>query len=155
VTPSPSGVHQMAVRELVIALSGYLEQYPVGEVLFSPFDVEPEPEFLAQPDLFVVPLNEAKRLRTEMPARELLLAVEVLSPSSGRHDRVRKRPFYQRNVPEYWIVDLDARLVERWRPRDDRPEVLSHAVVWHPDSASEAFTLNLARYFAKVFGEPT
>jgi len=153
VTPSPSGLHQLAVRELLIALAAYLDKNRVGEVLFSPFDVEPEPEFLAQPDLFVVPLHEAKRLRTEMPARELLLAVEVLSPSSGRHDRVQKRPLYQRNVPDYWIVDLDARLVERWRPQDERPEVLSQMLVWHPEGALEACTLDLPGYFAKVFGE--
>ena len=25
-------------------------------------------------------------------------------------------------VPEYWIVDIDGRVVERWRPGDSRPE---------------------------------
>jgi Uma2 family endonuclease len=50
--------------------------------------------------------------------KALLLAVEVLSPSSAHFDRVRKRRFFQRvGVPEYWIVDVDARLIERWRPR--------------------------------------
>ena len=57
-------------------------------------------------------MAEWRRVATEgLPIRELLLAVEVLSPSSSRHDRVRKRPHYQRHVPDYWIVDLDARLV--------------------------------------------
>jgi Uma2 family endonuclease len=153
VTPSPSALHQVAVRELLIALAAYLETTRVGEVLLSPFDVEPEPEFLAQPDLFVIPPHEARRLRSEMPARELLLVVEVLSPSSGRHDRVRKRPFYQRNVPEYWIVDLDAHLVERWRSADVRPEVVSDLLTWQPPGAAEGFSLPLSRFFARVFGE--
>lgn len=40
--------------------------------------------------------------------------VEVLSPSTARADRHRKRLIYQsEGVPEYWIVDSDARLVER------------------------------------------
>jgi Uma2 family endonuclease len=77
----------------------------------------------------------------------------VLSPSSAQHDRVRKRPLYQRHVPEYWIVDLDARLVERWRPDDDRPEILTGVLAWHPAGASEPFRLELPAYFAQVLDE--
>ena len=32
-------------------------------------------------------------------------------------------------VPEYWIVDLDSRLVERWRPEDTRPAAAPGAIV--------------------------
>ena len=40
-----------------------------------------------------------------------LLIVEVISPSTARNDRGRKRRRYQRSgVAQYWIVDLDARL---------------------------------------------
>jgi Uma2 family endonuclease len=38
-------------------------------------------------------------IRDGLPIKELLLAIEVLSPTSARHDRVRKRPHYQRHVP--------------------------------------------------------
>jgi Uma2 family endonuclease len=72
-----------------------------------------------------------------MPARELLLAAEVLSPSSARHDRVKTRPHYQRHVPEYWIVDLEARLFERWRPEDDRPEIVVQTLNWQPAGTTE------------------
>jgi Uma2 family endonuclease len=41
-------------------------------------------------------------------------------------------------VAEYWIVDLDARLVERWRPQDERPEIMSAEVVWEPESGTTA-----------------
>ena len=58
--------------------------------------------------------------------RRLLLAVEVVSPGSARHDRVTKPPRYQRNrVPEYWIVDDSSRTVERWRPGDERAELIA------------------------------
>jgi Uma2 family endonuclease len=153
VTPSPNWPHQRAVRLILLALEEYLRRQPVGEVATSPFDVELAPESLVQPDVFVVPPHEARRLLTEMPAHELLLAVEVLSPSSSRHDRVKKRPHYQRHVPEYWIVDLDARLVERWRPRDDRPEIVAETLDWDPAESTEPLRLHLARYFAEVFGE--
>ena len=55
----------------------------------------------------------------------LLLTIEVLSPSRRRHDRETKRRFFQRVlIPEYWTVDLVRRVVERWRPNADVPEVL-------------------------------
>jgi Uma2 family endonuclease len=153
VTPSPNWPHQSAVSLLLLALMKYLERQPVGRAATSPFDVELAPESLVQPDIFVLPRGEARRLLTEMPARELLLAVEVLSPSSGRHDRVRKRPHYQRHVPEYWIVDLDARLIERWRPADERPEILADALEWAPPGSTEPLRLDLTRYFAEVLDE--
>jgi Uma2 family endonuclease len=153
VTPSPNWPHQRAVNLLWGALEEYLKRQPVGSVATSPFDVELAAESLVQPDVFVVPTHEVRRLLTEMPARELSLAAEVLSPSSGRHDRVTKRPHYQRHVPEYWIVDLDARLIERWRPGDERPEIITITLEWNPAGATAPFSLELHRYFAEVLGE--
>jgi Uma2 family endonuclease len=154
VTPSPAPPHQIVVRELIMALGDYLRREPVAEVLHSPSDVELEPEDVRQPDVFVVSRAELKRVvREGNPVRELLLAIEVLSPSSGRHDRVTKRPGYQRHVPEYWIFDPEARLVERWRRGDDRPEILTDRIAWHPADATEAFTMELPRLFARAFAE--
>jgi Uma2 family endonuclease len=153
VTPSPSWPHQRAVARILLALDEYLKRQTVGQAATSPFDVELAPESLVQPDVFVVPSHEARRLLTEMPARELLLAIEVLSPTSSRHDRVKKRPHYQRHVAEYWIVDLDARLVERWRPGDDRPEIVADMLEWAPTGSTKPLKLELAPYFAEVFGE--
>jgi hypothetical protein len=42
---------------------------------------------------------------------------------TARHDRFTKRRLYRtRGPPEYWIVDLDAQLIERWKPDHERPE---------------------------------
>jgi Uma2 family endonuclease len=154
VTPSPSPQHQDAVRLLLVALSAYLDSDPLGHPVASPSDIELEPEDVRQPDVFVVPRNEWRRMiREGYPARELLLAVEVLSPSNARDDRVRKRPGYQRHVSEYWIADLEARLIERWRPGDDRPEILTERLTWHPSGARVAMTLELPSFFARVFSD--
>lgn len=47
------------------------------------------------------------------------LVVEVISPTSRRHDRLTKVEGYARiGVPEYWIVDAEARSIERLVLRD-------------------------------------
>ena len=116
----------------------------------SPLDVELEPNSLTQPDVVVVPLEEWQRIGREMPVRSLLLASEVLSPSSGQHDRVRKKPVYLRHMSVYWIIDLDARLAERWTPNDNRPEILVDVLEWRPIGAAETFRLDLPQYFAEI-----
>lgn len=154
VTPSPALPHQIAVSLLLVALSTYLEREPLGQALTSPSDVELEPEDVRQPDVLVISIDERRRaLREGNPVRQLLLAVEVLSPSSARHDRIRKRRGYQRHVPAYWIVDLEARLVERWTPGDDRPEILTDRVVWCPQGAAQPLEIDLPPLFACAFGE--
>lgn len=153
VTPSPAALHQSAVGLLLAMLVPYVRKHLIGVAYTSPFDVELEPESLVQPDVFVAPTREARRLITEMPARTLLLAVEVISPSSARYDRVTKRALYQRHVSEYWVIDLNARLVERCVPNDDRPEITVDTLVWQPAGASEPFTLDLGSYFADVYLE--
>ncbi len=156
VTPSPGAPHQRAVKALLVALDAYLTANRLGEVYVSPSDVELEPEFLSQPDLFVLGHAESMRVRREgFPVRALLLAIEVVSPSSGRHDRVRKRPKYQRHAEEYWIVDPDARLFERWRPGDARPEISVDRFEWLPSEHVPEFMLDVERFFAGVFGEET
>jgi len=47
-------------------------------------------------------------------------------------------------------VDLDARVVDRWRSRDERPEVLAEKLVWQPATATEPFELNLPEYFSRM-----
>ncbi len=109
---------------------------------------------MVEPDLFVVPLVDGREPRTWEEAGRLLLAVEILSPSTARADRQVKRRLYQREaVPEYWIVDVDARLVERWRPEDTRPEILSERLLWQPDTAHPALEMDLPRYFVELCGD--
>jgi Uma2 family endonuclease len=76
-----------------------------------------------------------------------LLVVEILSPSTARHDRVKKRARYQRSGVEAWIVDIEARLVERWLPSESRPEVLTERVTWSLPGAGEVLEFELDALF--------
>jgi Uma2 family endonuclease len=152
VTPGPHWMHQRVIAQMFALIHPYVRAQGFGEAFLSPVDVKLEPGLVMQPDLLVVPKGELRK-RSDF-IQHLVLAAEVLSPSSARYDRVTKRPAYQRNrVSEYWIVDEQSRTIERWRPGDDRPEVVSEEFVWHPAGAREPFTLALPEFFRGVLPE--
>ncbi|MGH7627865.1 MAG: Uma2 family endonuclease [Gemmatimonadales bacterium] len=147
VTPAPRPWHQEVIRRLTNTLSAYLDAERVGHLFFSPADISWGPDTLVQPDLFVVPLEQARTLEWAR-ITELRLVAEVLSLSSRRADRFTKRLEYQqRGVPVYWIVDPDDRQVEVWTPADTFPLFERHRLVWHPAGARNAFELPLSELF--------
>ncbi len=152
VTPAPRGPHQCAVGELFALLHGYLEHEPVGVVFVSPADLELRPGTIAQPDVFVVPAGSSRATGepqwSEISA--LMLAVEILSASSVQIDRIIKRDFYLANhVEEYWIVDLDARVIERWRPAQETPELRRDTLIWTPRSG-EPLIVDVDALFSRI-----
>jgi Uma2 family endonuclease len=151
VTPAPSWTHQGAVLQLALRLAPYLEAERLGKAVIAPADIEVASDTMVEPDLFVVPLVAGRSPRSWTEAGRLLLVVEVLSPSTARADRVRKRALYARErVPQYWIVDVDARVIERWRPDDERPEILTERLEWQPDPGRPPLTIDLVDYFAAL-----
>ncbi len=146
-TPAPSWSHQTVLEELAFRFATYLREHPVGRVLRSPADIRIDRRNLVQPDLFIT----APGVRDWKDVTSLLLAIEILSPSTARADRARKRPLYQRfNVPEYWIVDTDARLIERWRPSDKRPEILETSIEWRPGGVQPGLEIDLVQFFKSI-----
>jgi Uma2 family endonuclease len=150
VSPNPTFRHQQAVmalyHRLLPAVAGDpgLLIFPVGG------DIVLGPRTVVEPDLFVIPKPPTLDVHWRDVARPLL-AIEVLSPGTAVRDRGIKRRLYQAaQVPEYWIVDLDARLVERWRPSDERPEILSERLTWQVSQSSPAFELDLTAFFPEV-----
>jgi Uma2 family endonuclease len=84
VTPAPTGAHQLAVQLLCGALYSYVRAEKIGLAALAPRDVDLEPDKSVQPDVFVVPPDEVDRFRGGDPVERLVLAAEVLSPSSAR-----------------------------------------------------------------------
>jgi Uma2 family endonuclease len=140
------------VRSMFLRLHAYLAAHPVAQVRLAATDLVLGAGTTVQPDVFAVPLVDGRVPRTWQEVRRLLLAVEVVSPSSAHADRVVKRRLYQQHgVPNYWIVDVDARLVERWRPGDLRPEILEYAVAWQPNLTQAPLVIDLLGYFDEVW----
>jgi Uma2 family endonuclease len=153
VTPAPSWLHQDAVIELLVLVRPYAAACAL-HCLIAPAEVTFAPRRSVQPDLLVVPTIDGRRAARFEDVGRLVLAVEVLSPSTARSDRHRKRKLYQSEaVPEYWIVDPAARFVERWRPGDEEPEILVETLTWRPDAGQAALVVDVAAYFRGVHGE--
>lgn len=146
VTLAPLRLHQLVVGELFLRLAEYLRQQAAGKVLLSPADLPLRGGQVAQPDVFVLPhLNFAQNW-SDAPVP--LLAIEVLSPSSARYDRgLKRRAYQQAGVGEYWIVDPEAQLIERWRPADERPEILDEVLEWQPRADAAPLRLDIPALF--------
>lgn len=113
VPPSPGVNHARVVDEIGRAFGDYARAHG-GEAFASILDTRLGEHDIVEPDvLYVAPDRldiEAERFLTGAPT----IVVEVLSPSSRRYDRVTKRRLYARSgVPEYWVVDVEARSVDR------------------------------------------
>jgi Uma2 family endonuclease len=111
VNPAPNPLHQRVSRRLLRQLADFYHGSGRGEVFDAPIDVILGPHDIVQPDLVVVasPAHITSR-GIEAPP---LLVVEILSPSTWNQDRGVKRERYaQLGVPNYWLVDADARRIE-------------------------------------------
>ena len=150
VTPAPELTHQIVLGAFWRAL----ESQDDLVLLTSPADVMLSPRTLVQPDLFVVRKRPGQILKRWSELGVPVLAIEFLSPSTAARDRGAKRRIYQQaGVAEYWIVDLDARLVERWRPNDERPEIVMETLRWEPGPNVEPILIELPELFQRVLGE--
>ena len=159
VTPSsPAFQHQIAARDLFRLLDPYVVAHGLGEAVWSPSDVEVLPGTTMEPDLFVVPPDEARRLlaagRRWLPVMAVHLVVEVLSPSTQRNDRTVKRVHYWRaGGPQYWVVDLDERAIEVSEPGPVlEARRYTREVVWHPAGAPEPLVIDVRAYFERALG---
>lgn len=152
VSPAPSWTHQRVLARLFELLAPYARAAGRCEVLFAPGAVQFNERRELQPDLtgwrFSSGPDGAAVVGDE---RRLILTVEVLSPSTARYDRYKKRPVFQEHqVPEYWIVDGDARLVEVWRPGDSEPEVCIDALRWQPEATVAPLVIDLPLLFRQA-----
>lgn len=149
-TPAPALFHQMMVSEVMALFTVTLRGQARFRVLSSPADIVLGARTLVQPDVFVIERQPGKPLRRWEDVGVPVLAVEILSPATATRDRGAKRRIYQRaGVGEYWIVDLDARLIERWRPGDERPEILDARLVWQVGELPEA-TIDIPALFDRA-----
>ncbi|MBA3251368.1 MAG: Uma2 family endonuclease [Geodermatophilaceae bacterium] len=140
VSPAPVPRHQRAVIGLIILLHAAC---PADlEVLVSPIDYQPNRRTSVQPDVLVVSRAEVgpKNL-----TERLLLAVEVLSPSTRRKDLVLKHSVYaDAAVASYWTVDPAEPSITCWDLVDGRYVEAGRAIGDEELSLERPFSVNLS-----------
>jgi Uma2 family endonuclease len=109
-----------------------------------------------QPDVVVLLKASHKKLKERHIVGAPDLVVEVVSPGSETHDRHRKINAYARaGVPEYWIVDPDARTVEVLTL--DKGEYYSQGVyrgkATLPSQVVSGLLVHVEQFFASVWDE--
>ncbi len=109
-SPAPSSQHQEIVGRLFVQLFQHFQGRSC-EPIVSPIDVKLSTEDVVQPDIVVI-CDRSQVLDTHVEGPPHL-AIEVLSPSSHRHDRVRKLRLYAAfGVREYWLVQPYPSVIE-------------------------------------------
>ena len=112
-TPPAGFPHSKVIVKLVTILLPHVEKRGLGEVFESSAGYElpsgdtlaPDASFISTGRLAAGPPPEHGKFFGIVPD----LAVEVLSDSSVKRDRIEKKEIYALNgVDEYWIIDTDS-----------------------------------------------
>ncbi len=106
-SPAPNRMHQSVSGEIFGQLYEFLKGHPC-KAFYAPFDVrldaDKEDDTVVQPDIVVI--CDQSKLDDKGCKGAPDLVVEIVSPSSSRHDKVRKfNKYLVAGVKEYWIVD--------------------------------------------------
>lgn len=121
----PTTAHQLISGEIFRQLGNYLEgkkcraiPAPFAVRLFEKDGDNPEDvDTMVEPDISIV--CNASKLDKHGCKGAPDMVVEILSPSTQRHDRLVKLGLYQRaGVREYWIVDPDSSTVQVFLQQD-------------------------------------
>jgi Uma2 family endonuclease len=122
VTPSPNTRHQRISGNLHWLLRSYLEQHPLGQVFFAPYDVVFSDFDVVEPDLLYLSNARAAEVLTPVHAKGVPeLVVEIASKGTRQRDETIKRRLYERvGVSEYWVVDPAIDVIRIYRPEGER-----------------------------------
>jgi Uma2 family endonuclease len=153
VTPSPAPTHQHIQLTLAMALRQFVEREQLGFIFPDVDLLFVEGQFL-RPDLLFVPAAARDGITSRGIEVAPGLVVEILSPSSGSIDRVKKpRRYRDFGVAEYWVVDHEDHAVLVWRFAQGATEAerITDVLTWRPDGESTDFVLPLDDLFARTF----
>jgi Uma2 family endonuclease len=134
----PTWNHERIVAALIILLGAWAWARKAGQVLGSGYKIRIDDRQGYMPDVQLYRRGntpEGQQLGLEQGHPDL--AIEVISPSSRSKDSVRKLHDYASiGVPEYWLVDPEARTLERLVLREGTysiVEALEGAAIFRPE----------------------
>ncbi|MEV4758724.1 Uma2 family endonuclease [Micromonospora sp. NPDC049559] len=127
-TPSPTAAHQTIAGRLMVALEADCpEQYDVTQAV--EVRINRRRSFI--PDVLVTTATAAARRTCRYEPHEVVLAIEIVSPSSQSLDRIAKPALYaQAGIPHYWRVETEGELVVHTYRIDPIAEVYQETGRW-------------------------
>ena len=136
----PTEIHEYIVMLLAYYLVGWAKPRNAGHGLASGYKVKISERRGVMPDVqFFRRGSKAERKSVGLESGHPDLAVEIISTSSVRYDRMTKLNWYASiGVPEYWIIDPFAKTLERLLLQSSRQYLLAEVVgedaVFKPDT---------------------
>ena len=120
-SPRPMYNHNHIAFNIAVLFSNYLRGKPCTAIPDGT-DLYLTEEDRFVPDVMVV--CDRDKIRRDGVHGTPDLVVEVLSPSTMRNDRMRKKEVYQTcGVREYWLVDPENRTIEQYLLQDGKLEL--------------------------------
>jgi Uma2 family endonuclease len=112
---TPEIGHQRCLIDISLITGLHVKKHQLGEILIAPCDVVLDEHNVLQPDLIFI-FKDRSKVVTELNLQGAPdLAVEILSPSSLRRDRIQKMRIYARHgVPHLWLLDAQAQTLEEF-----------------------------------------
>ncbi len=149
VKPLPSTAHQRIAMRLSVLFVLWCRAH-TGWTVLAPGGVYVSETTWMEPDLAVYAAPESADLSwREMPPP--LLVIEILSRSTQRRDRHRKRPAYlAHGVGEVWTIDAKRRTIERWTAATEFPEMHDDGIRWAPDAAPAPLVVTADEIFGPM-----
>lgn len=152
VSPSPFIRHQRIVRRLLVAISNYLEEHPIGEVFDAPLDTVFSIDNVCDPDVFFVSHERSSILTKKHVHGAPDFVIEVLSEFNAKNDKVRKLAIYERfDVTEYWIADPEANTIRVFRRQGKALPIVSELAASAADVATTPILPGLTIDLAELF----
>jgi Uma2 family endonuclease len=129
-SPTPGILHQVMLGCLLTRMD-WLDPPSSGLLFYLPLNVALADHSVVQPDVSYISASRLEIVQERGIEGVPDLLVEIVSPETSRRDRGEKLLLYAEcGVPEYWIVEPDARVIEFLVNR-------SGTFVASPPSASE------------------
>jgi Uma2 family endonuclease len=117
VTPSPNRKHQRISGNLYLLIGMWLEDHPIGQIYYAPFDVILSMFDVVEPDLLYMSNERAAKVLTDANVKGAPeLVIEIGSEGTRKRDETIKRRLYERSgVSEYWVVDPEIDVIRVYR----------------------------------------
>jgi Uma2 family endonuclease len=154
-SPAPGKIHQRLIGRMHIWLDEAATRAGSGEVVIAPADVRLSQFNLVQPDLLYLRESQSGLYGDKFIDGAPAFVIEIVSPSSGVYDRVRKASLYMESgVEEYWVVEPTKRHILIHRAGQDMPNsmIVTSGTIFSTVLPESSF--NVEDLFASVADRP-